>query len=139
MLSATQARKHCPVFWKQHELNNRLIKDVHWDAISGRLECQSQIATLGPARPIVDPRIRTIYDVKHLDFDRSRSVKPQGVYKLRYRSEAIKSEPTIELENDGEDVAEDVTGSIVKRERDEDLVESSMPATKRARQRRNKR
>ncbi|KAM0174767.1 hypothetical protein ACHAPF_005905 [Botrytis cinerea] len=157
------------------ELNNRLIKDVHWDAISGRLECQSHIATLGIAKPIVDPRIRTIYDVKYLDFDRSRFVKPQRVYKLRYRSEdtvllydpstnilklvdswglveslevllfvcwgnmVVESKPTIKLENDDEDVAEDVTGSIVKRERDEDLVESSMPAMKRAWPRRNER
>ncbi|CCD46725.1 predicted protein [Botrytis cinerea T4] len=154
---------------------SKLSVYVHWDAISGRLECQSHIATLGIAKPIVDPRIRTIYDVKYLDFDRSRFVKPQRVYKLRYRSEdtvllydpstnilklvdswglveslevllfvcwgnmVVESKPTIKLENDDEDVAEDVTGSIVKRERDEDLVESSMPAMKRAWPRRNER
>ncbi|KAF7953827.1 uncharacterized protein EAE97_001226 [Botrytis byssoidea] len=156
-LSATQARKHCPTFWKQPELNDDLMKDVHWDAISRRLESQSHIANLGPAKPAgEDPCIRTVYDAKYMDFDRSRSVKPQGVFKLRYRSEEslkslliirwddaeIKGEPMIKIESGDEDVvekgAEDVTESVVKRERDEDLVESSMPAIKRARSRRNK-
>ncbi|KAF7961071.1 hypothetical protein EAE96_000738 [Botrytis aclada] len=151
-LSATQARKHCPTFWKQPELNNHLIKDVHWDAISGRLESQSHITTLGPAESIVDdPCIRNVYVVKYMDFDRSRSVKPQGVFNLRYRSKeslktllvvrwdnaAIKKEPVIKLESDDEDVAEDVTESIIKRECDEDSVQLSIPATKRARSRRN--
>ncbi|KAF5868624.1 uncharacterized protein Bfra_012272 [Botrytis fragariae] len=152
-LSATQARKHCPNFWKQPELNDHLIKDVHWDAISGRLESQSHIATLGPAKPAVeDPCIRAVYDVKYMDFDRSRSVKPQGVFKLRYRSKeslkallvirwddaAIKREPMIKIESDDEDMVEDVAESVIKRERDEDLIESSMPANKRARSRRSK-
>ncbi|KAF7934371.1 hypothetical protein EAE99_002823 [Botrytis elliptica] len=152
-LSATQARKYCPTFWKQPELNNHLMKDVHWDAISGRLESQSHMATLGPAKPAgEDPWIRNIYDIKYMDFDRSRSVKPQGVFKLRYRSKeslkallvirwddaAITREPIIKIESDDEGVVEDVAESIVKRERDEDFVESSMPAAKRARPRRNK-
>ncbi|TGO38727.1 hypothetical protein BHYA_0068g00070 [Botrytis hyacinthi] len=152
-LSATQARKLCPTFWEQPELNDHLIKDVHWDAISGRLESQSHIATLGPAKPAgEDPCIRAVYEVKYMDFDRSRSVKPQGVFKLRYRSEeslksllivrwdnaAIKKEPMVKIKSDDEDVAEDVAESVIKRERDEDLVESSMPAIKRG-SRRNKR
>ncbi|KAF7938578.1 uncharacterized protein EAE98_000916 [Botrytis deweyae] len=174
-LSATQARKYCPTFWKQPELNNHLMKDVHWDAISGRLESQSHMATLGPAKPAgEDPWIRNVYDIKYMDFDRSRSVKPQGVFKLRYRSKgavflydsstnvleligssylveslkallvirwddaAITREPIIKIESDDEGVVEDVAESIVKRERDEDFVESSMPAAKRARPRRNK-
>ncbi|KAF7888522.1 uncharacterized protein EAF02_003063 [Botrytis sinoallii] len=156
-LSATQARKYCPTFWKQPELNNHLMKDVHWDAISGSLESQSHMATLGPAKPAgEDSWIRNVYDIKYMDFDRSRSVKPQGVFKLRYRSKeslkallvirwddaAIKREPMIKIESDNEDVvknvAEDAAKSIIKRERDEGLVESSMPAAKRARSRRNK-
>ncbi|TGO59912.1 hypothetical protein BCON_0040g00550 [Botryotinia convoluta] len=132
------------------------FKKTGEDAISGRLESQSHIATLGPAKPAVeDPCIRTVYDVKYMDFDRSRAVKPQGVFKLRYQSKeslkallvvrwdnaAIKRKPTIKIESDDEDVvkdvAENVAESVIKRERDEYLVESSMPATRRARSRRN--
>ncbi|KAM0319400.1 hypothetical protein ACHAO8_001196 [Botrytis cinerea] len=158
---------------KASKAHSEELRDEIEDDLS-RLE-KTALLSLGTAKPIVDPRIRTIYDVKYLDFDRSRFVKPQRVYKLRYRSEdtvllydpstnilklvdswglveslevllfvcwgnmVVESKPTIKLENDDEDVAEDVTGSIVKRERDEDLVESSMPAMKRAWPRRNER
>ncbi|TGO18543.1 hypothetical protein BTUL_0009g00620 [Botrytis tulipae] len=119
-LSATQARKHCPTFWKQPELNDDLMKDVHWDAISRRLESQSHIATLGPAKP-------------------AESLKSLLI--ICWDDAAIKGEPMIKIESGDEDVvenvAEDVTKSVVKRERDEDLVGSSMPAIKRARSRRN--
>ncbi|KAM3158589.1 hypothetical protein ABEW05_000818 [Botrytis cinerea] len=157
------------------ELRDEIEDDLSRLEKTGKVKVGLYRANLGIAKPIVDPRIRTIYDVKYLDFDRSRFVKPQRVYMLRYRSKdtvllydpstnilklvdswglveslevllfvcwgnmVVESKPTIKLENDDEDVAEDVTGSIVKRERDEDLVESSMPAMKRAWPRRNER
>ncbi|TGO21118.1 hypothetical protein BPAE_0239g00060 [Botrytis paeoniae] len=94
------------------ELKDHLIKDIHWDAISGRLESQSHIATLGPAKP-------------------AESLK--ALLFIRWDDAAIKREPMIKIES-----VEDVAESVIKRERDEDLAESSMPATKRARSRRNK-
>ncbi|TGO79335.1 hypothetical protein BELL_0036g00240 [Botrytis elliptica] len=127
-LSATQARKYCPTFWKQPELNNHLMKDVHWDAISEPWDLLSPPVKIHGLGMCTTSNIWISIDLESL----------KALLVIRWDDAAITREPIIKIESDDEGVVEDVAESIVKRERDEDFVESSMPAAKRARSRRNK-